>query len=110
MIFDCNFWAVVKVEHVHAPDGSLCEHDTFSYFEGMWDTKEAADAWIAQQTPKTGPSELDIAYRWHYQTDHYVVVPCSGVQAKSMSDVETKCEEAAKLQLAGIGVESCQQS
>ena len=104
MIFQCKFWAVVKVERNYTSDGSLHARDVFADVEGLWDDKTEAECWVAGQTPKIGPNAMDIKHKWDYTTEAYVIVPCADIKASCMSDIETKCEEAAKLQLAGIGV------
>ena len=104
MIFECQFWAVVKVEYVHFPGGKIDDNDTWSCFQGMWDKEDRAREWAAQQKTKGGPTKADVVHEWDYCTEHYVVVPCANVQATCLDDLGTKCETAAELQLDGVGV------
>ena len=104
MIFDCKFWAVVKVETGHRPDGSIDSTMIFALFQGVWDSQQAAETWAKAQPAKKGPSAIAIEYQWDYDTEEFIVIPCAGVKAQCLSDLENMLEKSAKLIAAGVGV------
>lgn len=101
MVFNCDFWGVVRVDIAHQADGSIIEEDTTADVAGVWDTEAGARAWTAQQHSKTEkpswwkPGES-------YETETYIVVSCRHFQLRWLSELDSALEMAAKLAVFGV--------
>lgn len=100
MIFDCSFWAVVRVDIAHNADDSICEQDTIADVVGVWDQRDMAEHFIAKQNPKKERSTWETG---DYCTEAYFCIPCSNLKVQHLFEVERKLEESAKLLVMGIG-------